>query len=182
MALSPTRYEYRLTLSNVDRRRELTESVIIARHPSETQEHALLRLLAWCLLSEDDLAFGPGLSTPEAADLWTRDATGRLTTWIECGSVTVEKLRKIQQHNSDLAVHVVMNDEKRARELLEGLAATKLPRAATAPSVWVIDPALIKELAEKEDRRQKWSVTVVGDHLYIDADGRSVDGAVTRLE
>lgn len=180
MAMQPTRYEYRLALSNVDRAQEREEPLIVARHPSETQPHAILRVLAWCLLIEDGLEFGPGLSNHEAADLWTRDATGRLTTWVECGSATPERVRKVQQHNSDLAFHVVMDDGKAMQQLVDGLLATKLPRAATPPHMWLVDHDLVKELAEREDRRQKWRVTVVGDHLYLEVDGKTLDGAVTR--
>lgn len=180
MALQPTRYEFKLALSNADRGVDRNESVLIARHPSETMLHAVLRVLAWCLVNEEALEFGPGLSTPDAADLLARDATGRLTTWVECGAVTAEKLRKIQQHNSHLAVHVVLDDEKAARQLAEALALTKLPRAATPPSIWVIDSALTRALAANEDRRQRWSVTISGDHLYLEANGTTLDGAVAR--
>jgi len=180
MALQPTRYEFKLALSNADLGVDRTESVLIARHPSETMLHAVLRVLAWCLVNEEALEFGPGLSTPDAADLLARDATGRLTTWVECGTITAEKLRKIQQHNSHLAMHVVIDDPKAALQLTAALAETKLPRAATPPSIWVIDSALTRELAANEDRRQKWSVTISGDHVYMDANGKTIDGAVTR--
>ena len=105
MALSPTRMEYRIALSHLDRGRTLDEAVIVGRHPSETMEHLTLRVLAWCLFSEERLEFGPGLSTPEAPDLWTRDLTGRLTTWIECGAADPEKVRRVVQQNHGLQLH-----------------------------------------------------------------------------
>ncbi len=179
MALTPTRFDFRMTLSNVDRRREVAESVLVARHPSETQHHMILRVLGWCLFNEEDLEFGPGLSTPEAADLWTRDATGTLTTWVECGSASGERIRKVQQHNPKLAMKVLLDQQKQADALVAELAATKLPRAATPPEIRVVETALVRGLAESEDRRQKWTVTIVGDHFYLDVDGKSVDGAVT---
>jgi uncharacterized protein YaeQ len=180
MALSATRLEYRVALANVDRGRELSETVIVARHPSETQEHATLRVLAWCLLNEERLTFGPGLSTPDAADLWTHDLTGQLTTWVECGATTAERVRKLQQHHPGLGMHVVVDDPRRAQELAQALAALKLPRGATAATIWTVEEKLVLELAAKEERRQKWAVTVVGDHLYVDADGKAVDAAVSR--
>jgi uncharacterized protein YaeQ len=178
MALPATRYEYRIALSHVDRGREVTEAVVVARHPSETAEHLTLRVLAHCLLNEEGLAFGPGLSDPDAADLWTKDLTGRLVTWIECGAAAADKVRKVLLHNSGIAAHVVLADAKRVADLAVELpAAGRLPRKGPAPILWAIDPALVKALAAKEERRQKWTVTVVGDHLYVDADGDSVDGA-----
>jgi uncharacterized protein YaeQ len=180
MALSATRFEYRVRLSNVDRGRDLVESVIVARHPSETQRRLTLRMLAWCLCNEDNLTFGPGLSTPDTPDLWTHDLTGQLKTWIECGRADADGLRKVQQHAPGVAVHVVLDDAKRADALAAGLAATRLPRASTPPTLWIVDAALVERLAEREQRRQQWAVTVVGDHLFVDADGQSFDGAVVK--
>jgi uncharacterized protein YaeQ len=182
MALQATRLSFTVALSNVDRRRELTQTLLVARHPSETQEHAILRVLAWCLVNEDGLEFGPGLSTPDAADLWTRDLTGRLTTWVECGAATAERLRKVQQHNPGIAVHVVLDDARRTNELSAELSATRLPRGSTPPSLWQVDGPLVGRLAGIEPLRQRWTVTVVGDHLYVDVDGVALDGAASRSQ
>jgi uncharacterized protein YaeQ len=179
MALQPTRLEYRLTLSHVDRSIDLAETLYVARHPSETQQHVVLRVLAWCLLQEPGIAFGPGLSTPDAADLWTHDATGRLTTWIECGTATAERLRKSLQHHAGAASHVVLDDTRAADELRAELADARWPRSCPPPVIWTIDAALVAALAGPEERRQRWSVTIVGDHFYIDVDGRTLNGAVT---
>ena len=180
MALQPTRYEFRLTLSHVDRGLEAAETLIAARHPSETQRHLTLRVLAWCLLHEEGLQFGPGLSTPDTADLWTHDLTGRLTNWIECGAIAGERLRKSLLRHSGAASHVVTDDAEDARVMLEELAVKSWPRGTPAPIVWTIDRAFVAELAAREERRQRWTVTVVGDHFYLDADGQALDGAVTQ--
>ena len=195
MALQPQRLEYRLTLSHVDRGRDVSETLYLARHPSETQEHVVLRLLAWCLLNEEGLTFGPGLSTPDAADLWAHDATGRLTTWIEAGTATAERLRKSLQHHSGAQAHVVLDDERATVELAAELAEARWLRSCPPPILWTFDAALVAALAEHEERRQRWAVTIVGDHVYIDLDPnsatvrdlpagarRTLDGAVTRRQ
>jgi uncharacterized protein YaeQ len=179
MALQPTRLEFRLTLSHVDRGIDVTETLYVARHPSETQEHVVLRVLAWCLLHEEGLAMGPGLSTPDAADLWTHDATGRLTTWIECGTATADRLRKALQHHSGARCHVVLDDARAADALDAELAETRWPRSCPPPMVWIVDAALVGALAQGDDRRARWAVTIVGDHFYIVIDGRTLNGAVT---
>lgn len=177
MALQATRLEYRITLSNVDRGVDVKESVLVARHPSETQEHVTLRVLAWCLLWEERLEFGPGLSDPEVADLWTRDLTGTLVTWVECGTADPEKVRKVMLHNSGVAVHAVLAESRKRDELVEGVASWKKPPRGSL-TLWLVDPALVEALAEREERRQSWTVTVVGGHLYVEADGRTLEGAV----
>jgi uncharacterized protein YaeQ len=183
VALPSTRLEYRLTLSNVDRGVDLSRTLVVARHPSETQEHVTLRVLAFCLLNEERLELGPGLSTPDAADLWARDLTGQLTTWIECGAASAEALVKVLQHNAGASVHAVFGDERRRDELLAEFASFKRPRKGTEQiSLWTIDRALVTALAAEEERRQQWTVTISGDHFYVEADGRSVDGEVARSQ
>jgi uncharacterized protein YaeQ len=169
--------EYRVALSNVDRGVEREETVIAARHPSETAEHLTLRVLAWCLLYEPGIAFGPGLSSPDSADLWTHDLTGRLVTWIECGAASERVLRKAVQHHPGAQVHVVVAEPRRLDELRAECAEWK---RAGEVSAWIVDRELVAQLAASEARRQRWTVTCVGDHLYVDADGRALDGAVAR--
>jgi uncharacterized protein YaeQ len=177
MALPSIRYEYRIALSHVDKHLQLDTTVIAARHPSETAEHLVLRVLALCLLHRDGLIFGPGLSDGDASDLEVRDPGGRIALWVECGAVDATKLRRIVQQNAQAEVHVVLADNRRRRELCDGIAA--LPhgiRDAERVVLWHIDPALVAALAHHEERRQRWTVTIVEGHLYIEVNGEAFDG------
>jgi uncharacterized protein YaeQ len=177
MALPSVRYEFRLQLSNVDRGIEQSETLVAALHPSETLTRLSLRVLAWCLLWREGIAFGPGLSTPDAPDLWAHDLTGRLTAWIEVGSARPDALKRALQHHQGAEVHAVLGDPRRLTELKAALAGYKRAGEITT---WSIDPALVTQLAAREERRQRWAVTIVGDHAYIEADGRALDGAIER--
>jgi uncharacterized protein YaeQ len=176
MALSATRLVFRVALSHVDRGIEREEPVNVARHPSETQEHVVLRLLAWCLYWQEGLEFGPGLSTPDTPDLSARDLTGRLTTWIECRAVDPARLKKIVNGSGGAKVAFFVDDPRRAEEMKAELATWKRPPAV---EIRTVDHALVAALAERDQRQHHWRVTLVGDHFYIDADGRSLDGALT---
>lgn len=179
MALPSTRYEFRLTLSHVERGIDVQRSAIVARHPSETAEHLMLRVLAYCLFYDERLEFGPGLCDPESADLWARDLTGQITTWVECGAADPDKVRKVFLHHSGAAVHAVFVEPRRRDELLAGVATwKKTPRGRAVLGVWEIDPALLSALAARQDRRQTWSVTLVGEHAYLDVDGTPLDGPI----
>ncbi len=182
MALPSVRMDFVIALSHVDRGLEASEKVAVARHPSESAEHVVLRVISHCLFHEDGLAFGPGLADADGADLWTRDPAGRTTTWVECGTAAFDKLKKVVQHNPGVAVHAVFSDARRRDELLETARdpAARAGKVASSIEVWKVDPALVAALAENQERRQKWSVTIVGDHLYIEVDGVSRDGAVER--
>ena len=128
----------------------------MARHPSETQDHVVLRLLAWCLLHEEGLAFGPGLSTPDAADLWTHDPTGRLTTWIECGTATARAAAQVAAASLGRA-HATSSSTTSARStaLRAELAGSRWPRSCPPPTLWLIDRRARRALAAREERRQR---------------------------
>ena len=180
VALTATRLEFRIALANVPRGIERDESVLVAQHPSETREHVVLRVLAWCLLHEERLAMGPGLSTPDAADLWAHDLTGRLTIWVECGTARADDLKRAMQHHPGAAVHAVLSNIRRRDELVAEIAEwKKLPKGATL-TIWSIDPALVDALAKSEARREKWSVTILDEHLYVETDAGPVDGPLGR--
>jgi uncharacterized protein YaeQ len=94
MALRSTVYRADLTVSDLDRHVYGTHALTLARHPSETEERMMVRLLAFALHADEALTFGPGLSTEDEPDLVQRDATGAITLWIDVGLPDERALRK----------------------------------------------------------------------------------------
>lgn len=85
MALRATVFKAQLVVSDMDRDRHAEHALIIARHPSETDERMMTRVLAFAMHSCDTLAFGRGLSDVDEPDLIDRDLTGAIELWIEVG-------------------------------------------------------------------------------------------------
>lgn len=85
MALRATVFKAQLAVSDMDRDRHAAHALIIARHPSETDERMMIRVLMFALHSSDTLAFGRGLSDVDEPDLIDRDPTGTIDVWIEVG-------------------------------------------------------------------------------------------------
>ena len=181
MALPSTRMEYRIALSHVDRGIEESLTVIAALHPSETAEHLALRVLAYCLLYQERIEFGEGLCNPEEPDLCARDLTGQLTLWVECGAADADKLRRVLQHHAAAQVHAVFAGERRLQDLLKEVAGwTRAVKGLERVTLWTLDPTLVEALAAREGRRHRLSVTIVGDHFYVEVDGEHLDGAAAR--
>lgn len=172
---------FRIALSHVDRAIDRMQSFIVESHRSETMEHLMMRVLAWCLFYDDELRFGPGVLAHGAADLWAHDPGEQPTVWVECGDADPDKLRKMIQHSRGVRVGVLFSDRARRDHFLAQLAGLKKhPPELADMGIWLLDPELVATLARDEAARQRWSVTIVGDHLYVETDAVTVDCALER--
>ena len=82
MALGSTIYKADLSVSDLDRQVYGRHALRLARHPSETEERLMVRLLAFALHADEALEFGRGLSADGEPDLVRRDPTGAVELWI----------------------------------------------------------------------------------------------------
>ena len=94
MALKSTILKAELAVNDFDRNYFHARSLTLARHPSETDERIMVRILAFALNAHNLLEFGRGLSDIDDADLWLKDLTGAIQLWIEVGQPDVKALRK----------------------------------------------------------------------------------------
>jgi len=94
MALKSTIFKAELQVSDLDRAHFATHALTLARHPSETDERMMVRLLAFALDAHERLEFGRGLSNEDEADLVLSDLTGAIDLWIEVGLPDEREIRK----------------------------------------------------------------------------------------
>lgn len=94
MALNATIYKAELQVSDMDRHYYATHALTVARHPSETEERLMVRLLAFALFADDRLEFGKGLSDEDEPALWRKAYTGEIEQWIELGQPDEARIRK----------------------------------------------------------------------------------------
>jgi uncharacterized protein YaeQ len=174
MADGGRRRQFRIHLSDVERGRDRDETLVVGQHPSETDEHVALCVLAWCLVDDPGLAFGPGLSQRDTPDLWSHTGEGRVRTWVECGLLDGERLRRILRRNPDAAVHVFVTQPRDLEELDRARAG--VGRGGERVTVWLIAAPLVAALGAEAAAREKWEVTVSGEHLYLTVDGRAYEG------
>jgi len=94
MALNATIFKAGLTVTDMDRGYYADHALVLARHPSETDERLMARLLAFALNADEALAFGKGLSSDNEPDLWRKDPTGAISSWIMVGLPDDKTVRK----------------------------------------------------------------------------------------
>lgn len=176
MALTATIYNFDIELA--DTNRDVYESLAlrVARHPSESEEYLVARLLAYLLEYTEGIAFSRGLSDPDEPTIVIRDLTGALRTWIDIGTPDGARLHKA----SKLAARVVVYIHKDPTQFLKQLAGDKIHRA-DALEFYAIDRAFVNALVERLDRRVAFSLSVTDEDLYLSIGADNLAGTVTRL-
>ncbi|MBL8435095.1 MAG: YaeQ family protein [Zoogloea sp.] len=94
MALKSTIFRATLNVSDLDRGYFAEHTLTLARHPSETDERMMVRILAFALHGDERLQFGRGISTDDEPALWLKDDSGRILRWIEVGLPDERLLRR----------------------------------------------------------------------------------------
>lgn len=94
MALNATIHKVELQVSDMDRHYYAGHALTLARHPSETAERLMVRLLAFALYADERLEFGKGLSDEDEPALWRKAYSGEIELWIELGQPDEVRIRK----------------------------------------------------------------------------------------
>ncbi len=173
MALTATVYSFEIALADADRGVYEALALRAALHPSETIEHLLTRVLAYCLEYEEGIAFSKGVSDGDEPAVAVRAPDGRIRIWIEVGAPDADRLHKAAKSAERVAVYTARDP----RTLLRQLAGRTIHRAAEIP-LYAVDPPLLAALAGALERRTSLDLAVSGRHLYVTVAGRSWDGPV----
>lgn len=94
MAIKATIFKADLQIADMERHYYADHALTIARHPSETDERMMVRILAFALHANTALSFGRGLSAEDEPDLWQKDLTGAIDFWIEVGQPDEKRILK----------------------------------------------------------------------------------------
>ncbi|WP_461517089.1 YaeQ family protein [Porticoccus sp.] len=94
MALKATVFKAELNVSDMDRGYYQSHALTLARHPSETDERMMIRLLAFALNADEQLHFTKGLSSDDEPDLWRKNLQGEVELWVEVGLPDERRIRK----------------------------------------------------------------------------------------
>jgi uncharacterized protein YaeQ len=174
VALKSTIFKVELQLADIDHGVYTDHALTIARHPSETDERMMVRLVALALnahavqtecAGNATVGFGAGLSDPDDPDVSVTDFTGRKRVWIEVGQPEDKPLGRACSRSDAVKVYAFAPsaevwwrgiEPKVAR--LERLEVWRLPHEATQP------------LAAMVERSMRWQATLQDGALSLNSD------------
>ncbi|HKV73457.1 MAG TPA: YaeQ family protein [Gemmatimonadales bacterium] len=162
MALSSTIYTFDIELSDVDRHVYQTLNLKVARHPSETEEFLLTRVLAYCLEYAEGIGFSRGVSEPDEPAVAVRDLTGAWVAWIDVGAPDAARLHKAAK----LAPRVIVYTHRDPAALARQLSGERIHRAGDI-ELYGIEREFLGALVARLERRTSFTISVADRHLYL---------------
>ncbi len=177
MALKSTVYKAELEIVDMDRHYYETHKLTLARHPSETDERMMIRLLAFALNGHERLEFGKGISDSDEPDLWLKDLTGAIELWIEVGHPDSRVLSKAAGRSGEVRVYAYSANPDRWWD----------PIAADAGglrnlAVFCVDADSSRRLAGLARASMKLQCSVQDGEIYFrDDEGGEVQVSMVRI-
>lgn len=179
MALRATVYKADLHIADTDRAYYASHALTLARHPSETDERMMVRLLAYALHADetDTLSFTRGLSEADEPDIWRLDLTGAIQLWLETGLPDERRILKACGRSERV---VVMAYGRNASLWWEGVR-NKLSRADKL-HVFILDADSTQALARLAQRKMVLNVNVQDDTVWVSSDQGEATVQLVRLK
>jgi uncharacterized protein YaeQ len=131
-------------------------ALTIARHPSETDERMMVRVAAFALFAHERLEFCKGLSDTDEPDLWQKDLTGAIETWIEVGQPDERRIAKASGRANEV---VVVAYGGKATDIWWQGVRHKLDRLRNV-TVWSFDEETAAALGRLAERTMRLQCTV----------------------
>ncbi len=174
-------HKARIELADLDRNRYADFSLTIARHPSETDERMMARLLAFTLNAPEDGDHGPlelarDIWDPDEPALWQRDYTGRLIQWIEVGQPDERRILRVTARSDQMHIYALHDRTsiwweqlKNRVNRIENLTIDHIPESSGA------------ELASFSERTMDLQLSIQEGDLWLTAGSRSSQIHLVRL-
>ena len=175
MALKATIHKAQIHLADMDRGVYRELGLTIARHPSETDERMMIRVLACALHApanddEGALELAKSLWDTDEPDLWQKDLTGQIVHWIDVGQPDERRILRA----SPRAARVTVLAYASSTPVWWGVLEQRIARAPNV-AVWRVDAAQSQALAALAERAMQLQVSVQDGHVYVNQGERTVE-------
>lgn len=169
MAQKATIFKVELSVSDMDRHYYETHKLTVAKHPSETDERMMVRLLAFALNANEQLELTKGLSTDDEPDIWQKSLSGELDLWVALGLPS----EKIIRQSCGKAKEVIVYSYGRTADVWWDKIKNSTTRFENLQVVNFSENET-RELAELANRSMKLQVNIQDGDVMVSVDDRIV--------
>ena len=179
MALKASIFKAAVNIADLNRDYYSDSHITIARHPSETDERMMMRLLAFALNADEQLRFGRGLSTDNEPDFWLKNLSDEIDLWIDVGLPSFERCKKAVARAKAVKLYVYGQQKnvspwwKKVADDMLGLQKLTVLRIAGEDSM---------ALAAMAKTNMQLQFTIDADDIYISACDTALQLQISRLD
>jgi len=170
MAQKATIYKVELSVSDMDRHYYETHNLTVAKHPSETDERLMVRIVSFALNAHEQLEFSRGISTDDEPDIWQKSLSGELELWVTLG-LPSEKI--IRQSCSKAKKMIVYCYGGRTAEIWWEKIKTKTTRFNNLQVINLSESDTL-ELGKQVSRSMKIQINIQDGDVMVSVDGNIV--------
>ncbi|MBU1424989.1 MAG: YaeQ family protein [Gammaproteobacteria bacterium] len=163
MAIKATVFKANLQIADMERHYYQDHALTLARHPSETDERMMVRLLAFALHAHEYLEFGQGMTNEEEADLWRKDLTGSIELWIDVGIPDEKLIRKACGRSNQVVVYCYGG---RVADMWFAQNSAQFDRQKNL-TIINLPPESTKELAKLAQRKMDLQCTIQDGQVWL---------------
>ena len=163
MALKATIYKAAVNVADLDRNQFMDATLTLARHPSETQERMMLRLLAWIKDANERLQVTRGLSAEDEPEAWLLNDHLGLDLGIELGLPDERRIKKACTQSAEVALFTY---NSRAAEIWWQQNKNKCAQFANL-SVWYLDDEQLAKLSAFAGRTMNLQATIQDGAIWL---------------
>ena len=163
MAIKATVFKANLQIADMERHYYQDHALTLARHPSETDERMMVRLLAFALHAHEYLEFGQGMTNEEEADLWRKDLTGSIELWIDVGIPDEKLIRKACGRSNQVVVYCYGG---RVADMWFAQNSAQFERQKNL-TIINLPPESTKELAKLAQRKMDLQCTIQDGQVWL---------------
>ena len=176
MALKATIFKTTLQIADMDRHYYHDHHFTIARHPSETDERMMVRLLAFALNANEQLEFTRGISTEDEPDLWQKSLSDEIELWIDLGQADEKRIKKACARSRKVIIYCFSSRSSPIRwRQIKG----KLKRFRNL-SVINLQADATSKLCDMVNRQMQLQYSIQDSEVWVSNGEESVEIAVTQ--
>ena len=169
MALKPTIYKFRISLTDMNRDYYDSFNLTVAQHPSETEQRMMARIMAFCINASPELEFTKGLSSIEEPDLWQKSLDDQILEWVDVGEPDPERVKKATRLSKSVRVFSFNTKSNVWWEQNKGKFGYLKAQIVR------LDNDGIEQLAAMTQRTMDLSVMLSGNSAFVNSDTQSAE-------
>lgn len=178
MAMNATILKLELQISDMNRHYYGSHSLTVALHPSETPERLMIRVVAFALHASESLSFTKGISTEDEPDLWDKDLSGQIMTWVDLGQPEEKRTKKACGRAQEVFIYTYQPrnsgpwwDKSKAKlERFDKLTVTRIDTASSTT---------LDDICEKNMDLQ---CSIDGETVYLRSEDKEVELTLVKLK